>query len=55
MQIACLAALTQTEGVVGKLANATSGSPAYMKATIYITAWQTLAGVAKVQPVGRLR
>lgn len=47
-QIVCLAALTQTEPVLGDLAEATSGSTRYIEATIYITAWQALAGVAKV-------
>lgn len=47
-QIVCLAALTQTEPVLGDLAEATPGSTRYMEATIYITAWQALAGVAKV-------
>lgn len=48
IQIACLVALTQTEPVLGDLSEATSGSTRYLEATIYITAWQALAGVAKV-------
>lgn len=47
-KIICLAALTQTEPVLGDLKEATSGSTRYKEATIYITAWQALAGVAKV-------
>ncbi|CAM9497833.1 unnamed protein product [Ascophyllum nodosum] len=47
LQIVCLSALTQTERIVGSLSEATSGSARYMEATLYITAWQTLAGVAK--------
>eukprot|EP00903_Cladosiphon_okamuranus_P007581 g7354.t1 len=47
LQIICLAALTQTEPVLGDLSEATSGSTRYIEATIYITAWQALAGVAK--------
>ncbi|CAM9245362.1 unnamed protein product [Scytosiphon promiscuus] len=47
LQIACLAALTQTEPILGDLKEATPGSTRYLEATIYITAWQALAGVAK--------
>ncbi|CAM9980606.1 unnamed protein product, partial [Pylaiella littoralis] len=47
LQIVCLVALTQTEPVLGDLKEATPGSTRYMEATIYITAWQALAGVAK--------
>eukprot|EP00903_Cladosiphon_okamuranus_P018339 g16871.t1 len=47
LQIICLAALTQTEAIVGDLKEATSGSAPYIQATFYITAWQALAGVAK--------
>eukprot|EP00752_Nemacystus_decipiens_P003165 g2929.t1 len=47
LQIICLAALTHTEPVLGDLTEATSGSTRYIEATIYITAWQSLAGVAK--------
>lgn len=49
LQIVCLTALTQTEPIVGDLDEATSGSTQYLGATIYITAWQALAGVAKVR------
>lgn len=49
MQIVCLTALTQTEQIVGSLSEATSGSTRYLEATLYITGWQTLAGVAKVR------
>lgn len=48
-QILCLTALTQTEPVLGDLKEATPGSTRYLEATIYITAWQALAGVAKVK------
>lgn len=48
MQITCLAALTQTEAILGDLSEAKSGSTRYLEATVYITAWQALAGVAKV-------
>ncbi|CAM9206355.1 unnamed protein product [Ectocarpus fasciculatus] len=47
LQIVCLSALTQTEPVLGDLKEATPGSTRYLEATIYITAWQALAGVAK--------
>ncbi|CAM9804462.1 unnamed protein product, partial [Ascophyllum nodosum] len=47
LQIVCLSALTQTERIVGSLSEVTSGSARYMEATLYITAWQMLAGVAK--------
>ncbi|CAM9266029.1 unnamed protein product, partial [Hapterophycus canaliculatus] len=47
IQIACLAALTQTEPILGDLKEATPGSTRYFEATVYITAWQALAGVAK--------
>ena len=47
-QITCLVALTQTEPILGDLTKAKPGSTRYMEATIYITAWQALAGVAKV-------
>eukprot|EP00752_Nemacystus_decipiens_P003589 g3308.t1 len=47
LQVVCLAALTQTEAIVGDLTEATSGSTPYIEATVYITAWQALAGVAK--------
>ncbi|CBJ30465.1 putative membrane transporter (ISS) [Ectocarpus siliculosus] len=47
LQIICLSALTQTEPVLGDLREATPGSRRYLEATIYITAWQALAGVAK--------
>lgn len=47
-QIACFVALTQIEPLLGDLTEAQPGSTRYMEATIYITAWQALAGVAKV-------
>ncbi|CAB1108883.1 unnamed protein product [Ectocarpus sp. CCAP 1310/34] len=47
LQIVCLSALTQTEPVLGDLKEATPGNTRYLEATIYITAWQALAGVAK--------
>ncbi len=48
-QIACFVALTQTDPILGDLKEAQPGSTRYMEATIYITAWQALAGVAKVR------
>lgn len=45
-QIACLVGLTQTEAATGNLDDAKGTTR--LKATIYITAWQALAGVAKV-------
>ena len=47
-QIGCLLALTVKEPILGDLREAKPGSTRYMEATIYITAWQALAGVAKV-------
>lgn len=51
-QIACLLALSQTESITGNLEDA-SGTTR-LEATIYITAWQALAGVAKASASSRL-
>ncbi|CAM9605603.1 unnamed protein product, partial [Sphacelaria rigidula] len=45
LQIACLVGLTQLERATGNLDNAAGTTR--LEATIYITAWQALAGVAK--------